>query len=141
MKVYLEKHPKDMNDMLSYQQQIQKMRQRRANWRYYDFKFRSDREYSRCKWNLIRIALEQDAYINVEPFRTQNKPSKALTKQNSPSKVTASPSILLGPGAQKETTPIQAYLLQVRRQSPELQTQCILLQTSTASNSFQHQSR
>ena len=58
-----------MNAMLSYQQQIQKMMQRRENWRYYDFEFRSDCEYSCCKWKLIRIDLERDAYINVEPFQ------------------------------------------------------------------------
>ena len=74
MSVYLEKYPEDLTDMLSYQQQIQRMMQRKANWRYYDFRFRSDREYSLYKWNMIRQDLERDAYANMD-LNYSNRPA------------------------------------------------------------------
>ena len=80
MAIYLAKYPKDLNPMLSYHQNIQKMMAKQANWRDFDNQFRTDREYIRCSWDTIRADLEREAYaVPVKPFRTQqskfqNKP-------------------------------------------------------------------
>ena len=63
--VYLAKYPKDLQDILTYQLNIHHMMPRKANWYLYEYKFRVDRENSKCRWNTVRNDLDRDAYLNA----------------------------------------------------------------------------
>ena len=75
MAVYLEKFPKEVHRMLTYQKNIQKMMTKNANWRQFDLKFRQERAYGNIPWHAIRPDLERDAYLsglNRQNFRDSN---------------------------------------------------------------------
>ena len=80
MSIYLKKYPHELDQMITYHQNIQKLMQRGANWRSYDFQFRVDREFDQCKWDVVRMDLERDAYqthngMNSTNLTTKNKQS------------------------------------------------------------------
>ena len=62
MSVYLQKFPNQLEKMLTYHQLIQWMMSKQANWQYYDYHFRVDREYIQFDWETVRPDLDRERY-------------------------------------------------------------------------------
>ena len=85
--VYVERYPQEIGQILSYAQTIKDLMNNRANWVWYDTQFRTDREYTLCRWDEVRQDLELRAFrssnnTNDKPFwpnyaSNNNKPKRS----------------------------------------------------------------
>ena len=80
MSVYLQKFPNQLEKMLTYHQHIQRMMSKQANWRYYDYHFRVDREYIQFDWDTVRPDLDRETYSHS--FRAQQNANKSQQYSN-----------------------------------------------------------
>lgn len=71
--VYCRRYPHDLQDLLTYSKFIKGLMKNGDNWADYDIKFRKDREFSLCKWSLIRVDLQINASRSSKTEQT-NRP-------------------------------------------------------------------
>ena len=57
MSVYARKKSEEIHDLLSYSLHIKYLMDKGYNWQHYDIQFRKDREFTKCKWTLLRVDL------------------------------------------------------------------------------------
>ena len=55
--IYVQRYPKELQDLLSYGNNIRNMMRNKQNWNYYDRQFRLARQHSLCAWTTIRVDL------------------------------------------------------------------------------------
>ena len=80
--VYVQKHPEQLQDLLTYGNTIRRMMASGQSWWYYDKQFRLAREYSHCSWATVRVDLYmQNNSTNKRTFQQkfQEYPSRIPT--------------------------------------------------------------
>ena len=60
--VNVQKHPSELNSILTYSNYIKGLMRSKANWQWYDTQFRMDREFSNCSWLTVGQDLELQAF-------------------------------------------------------------------------------
>ena len=75
MSVYLKKRPEECEQLVTYHQNVQNLMSRGANCRIYDSQFGIKREYDQCRWDIVRIDLERDAYYNNNQKNIKQHPT------------------------------------------------------------------
>ena len=86
--VYIERYPEETTALLSYAQNVRDLMDNGANWAWYDIQFRTDREFSRCKWDEMRQDLELRSFRKTtdKPFRSSyaNQTRNSTSKDDRP---------------------------------------------------------
>ena len=76
--IYVEKFPDEIRAILSYAQTVKDLMHNKANWVWYDSQFRTDREFTHCKWDEVRQDLELRAFRQPSSsFERQEKPFRS----------------------------------------------------------------
>jgi len=63
--IYAQKYPNEIGAILTYCQQVKELMALGANWQYFDEKYRSDREFTKCSWLDFRSDLETKALLKA----------------------------------------------------------------------------
>jgi len=80
--VYTQKYQTEIAAILTYCQQVKELMAMGANWQYFDEKYRSDREFTKCSWLDFRPDLESRALIKTYSGNASEKNHQR--KQNQP---------------------------------------------------------
>lgn len=78
--VYVDRYPKEIQDLLTYGQSIKAMMRRRENWSYYDKQYRIAREFSKCSWDTARVDLMMQAQRYVAHNNNRSTYNKARSQ-------------------------------------------------------------
>ena len=78
--IYVQRYPHEIGAILSYAQTVKDLMANKANWIWYDQQFRTDREFSLCKWDEVRQDLELRAFRHQSSaYDNNNKPFRSST--------------------------------------------------------------